>query len=94
MRAALFEKDYVVFYCPGCGNSHGLTVNGRKNGSGATWIWNGSLELPTFSPSIHCEPGNPRYHCHSFVREGKIQFLSDCFHDLAGQTIDLPEWED
>ena len=29
--------------------------------------------------------------CHSFVIEGKIQFLSDCTHSLAGQTIDLPD---
>lgn len=27
--------------------------------------------------------------CHSFVRDGKIQFLGDCTHALAGQTIPL-----
>ena len=31
--------------------------------------------------------------CHSFVRDGRIEFLSDCTHDLAGQTVDLPEGE-
>lgn len=31
--------------------------------------------------------------CHSFVREGKIQFLSDCSHTLAGTTVELaPDW--
>ena len=30
--------------------------------------------------------------CHSFVMGGKIQFLCDCTHALAGQTVDLPEW--
>ncbi len=29
--------------------------------------------------------------CHSFVTDGNIQFLSDCTHDLAGQTVPLPE---
>lgn len=29
--------------------------------------------------------------CHSFVRDGRIQFLPDCTHALAGQTVDLPE---
>ncbi len=29
--------------------------------------------------------------CHSFVTEGRIQFLGDCTHALAGQTVDLPE---
>lgn len=30
--------------------------------------------------------------CHSFVTDGRIQFLSDCTHALAGQTVDLPDW--
>lgn len=32
------------------------------------------------------------YICHSFVTDGRIQFLSDCTHELAGQTVDLPEY--
>ncbi|QVW28609.1 hypothetical protein pEaSNUABM8_00112 [Erwinia phage pEa_SNUABM_8] len=32
--------------------------------------------------------------CHSFVRDGRIEFLSDCTHALAGQTVDLPELEE
>lgn len=31
--------------------------------------------------------------CHSFVTDGRIQFLSDCTHHLAGQTVDLPDFE-
>lgn len=31
--------------------------------------------------------------CHSFVTDGRIQYLSDCTHALAGQTIDLPDWD-
>lgn len=27
--------------------------------------------------------------CHSFVTDGKIQYLNDCTHKFAGQTIDL-----
>lgn len=27
--------------------------------------------------------------CHSFIRDGQIQYLSDCTHHLAGQTIPL-----
>jgi hypothetical protein len=30
--------------------------------------------------------------CHSFVTDGRIQFLSDCTHGLAGQTVELPEF--
>jgi hypothetical protein len=35
--------------------------------------------------SFHC------YRCHSFITDGRIAFLSDCTHALAGQTVDLPE---
>lgn len=31
--------------------------------------------------------------CHWFVNDGRIQFLSDCTHALAGQTVELPELE-
>lgn len=42
-------------------------------------------------------PDNPSgfqcHICHSFVKAGRIEFLSDCTHALAGQTVDLPDWE-
>lgn len=30
--------------------------------------------------------------CHSFVVDGAMQFLGDCTHKLAGQTVPIPEW--
>ena len=30
--------------------------------------------------------------CHSFVKAGRIEFLADCTHHLAGQTVDLPDF--
>jgi hypothetical protein len=33
------------------------------------------------------------YRCHSFVTDGRIQFLGDCSHKLAGQTVELPDIE-
>ena len=39
-------------------------------------------------------PQNPApfkcFACHSFVTDGRIQFLGDCSHALANQTVDLP----
>lgn len=29
------------------------------------------------------------FRCHSFVTDGQIQFLGDCTHALAGQTVPL-----
>jgi hypothetical protein len=31
------------------------------------------------------------HRCHTFVTDGQIQFLSDCSHALAGQTVPLPD---
>jgi len=31
------------------------------------------------------------HRCHSFVIDGRIQFLGDSTHALAGQTVDLPD---
>lgn len=30
--------------------------------------------------------------CHSFVVNGQMQFLGDCTHSLAGQTVDIQPW--
>lgn len=36
-------------------------------------------------------PPQKAYVCHSFVRDGRIEFLNDCTHPFAGQTLDLLE---
>lgn len=112
MKLAKADDGRLIFYCQGCQMLHG--VNDR-------WIFNGSFENPTFSPSIlvngtkmtekglteyneWCEAGYPNRNgepfdnmktiCHSFVRNGKIQYLNDCTHKLAGKTIDLLDEEE
>jgi len=32
--------------------------------------------------------------CHSFVKDGMIQFLSDCTHELAGKTVEMVDLND
>lgn len=108
----------MLFECPGCGMMHQVNVSGPGR---PMWTWNGSMERPTFSPSVlvtydhMSEAGRARSKafreqhgrhptheenpydvhdvCHSFVTDGRIQFLNDCTHALAGQTVDLPEIE-
>lgn len=43
--------------------------------------------------SLHEFESAPKV-CHSFVTDGKIQFLGDSTHELAGQTVDLPDWSE
>jgi hypothetical protein len=64
------------------------------------WDFDGNFDAPTFGPSVlqHFDYGAPdarkRWCCHSFVRKGRIQFLGDCTHALAGQTVGLPDMEE
>lgn len=53
------------------------------------WTFNGDLEKPTFSPSMLIYPNPMHGRDHFFVRDGKIEYLSDCEHNLAGKTIDM-----
>lgn len=83
------------FDCPGCKDPHVIPTKPHERG----WDFNGDEARPTFAPSIlvRYTPGdpndknNPASVCHSFVRGGQIQFLADCTHALAGQTVPLPE---
>lgn len=82
-------------WCPGCNQAHRITVVG-DDGSRDTiiWDWDGNVEQPTFDPSILCKVSELDT-CHSYLKEGKWQFLSDSTHRLAGQTVDmipLPNW--
>lgn len=99
-----------MFWCPGCKCGHGVWTT-KRNGVGAIWQFNGSMDKPTFQPSLllQWETGEPPVNehnfdqwkkapwpqtkkknvCHSFIRDGQIQFLPDCTHELAGKTIPM-----
>ena len=98
------ELRGYIFTCPGCQDEHHVPTVGEK-----AWGFNGSLEAPTFTPSILVRGVVPitneeadrvmagenvarrSFCCHSFVTDGRVQFLGDCTHELAGKTVDLPE---
>lgn len=82
----------LAFHCPGCGYGHPFHVAapGATHGR-PVWDWNGSMDKPTFRPSLLVNGFDPATRCHSFVTDGRIQFLNDCHHALAGQTVDLPD---
>lgn len=89
MKSKLKEDGYMrfLFWCPGCEGYHSFNHH---------WKFDGNMDKPTVSPSLlvnagrEC-PSEPR--CHLFLRNGVIQFLSDCTHDLAGQSVPLEEHE-
>jgi hypothetical protein len=50
------------------------------------------MDEPTFYPTIMVYGTHRTSRCHSFVRDGCIQFYADSTHALAGQTVELPDW--
>jgi len=83
-RCPASEATHVKLNCPGLFPYRIIPVHGSHG-----WQWNGDVERPTLSPSILTK--NQMGVCHSFVRDGQIQFLADCTHEYAGQTLDLLE---
>jgi len=100
------EGGCVAFKCPGCRTMHHVTVDGSR---GWTWNGDANAPTFAPSVLVQgTVPITDEEHdrimagekvdtkllrCHSFVRDGRIQFLSDCTHELAGQTVDLPDLE-
>ena len=87
------RKGMYYFYCPGCKCAHYLATSENDCGF-PTWKWNGDVEKPTISPSVKITCSVDPKVCHSFIRDGKIQYLSDCTHELAGKTVDMIDWDD
>lgn len=84
------DPQMFLFFCPGCECSHYFTTK--------IWTFNGDLDKPTVRNSVLIheaidEAGKHVIHrCHSFVTAGQIEFLGDCTHTLAGQTVELPDY--
>ena len=94
----------LMFVCPGCkevgrkGNEglHMLPVNSPHIDK-PSWEWDGNLEFPTLSPSILTRGGalGKDGVCHSFLKAGIFEFLTDSTHSFSGQKVplpDLPTW--
>lgn len=90
------------YQCPGCDTIHGIRIKLDVQENGAGWDFCGTLTKPTYSPSQLTTWSKPAPHgdrtikfvCHTFIREGLIQYLDDCTHALKGQTVPLPPLPD
>ena len=100
----------LLFCCPGCDMAHAVRVGDGSgprwgwNGDIDRPTFTPSVLVTCVEPMTDAEhdaymrgaglPSPPSLRCHSFVTDGRIQFLSDCTHALAGQTVPLPgKWE-
>lgn len=74
------------WWCEGCRSLHRFDDR---------WTFDGNLEHPTFSPSLLTQWEEGEEHrpcrCHVFITAGQVQYLGDCTHDLAGQTLPIAD---
>jgi hypothetical protein len=78
----------LAFECPGCGHRHTVDVRDRS-GKRPSWEFNGDMDKPTLLPSVNYSPNHPETRCHFYVQGGKIRYLGDSHHELAGKTVDM-----
>ncbi|WP_051264705.1 DUF6527 family protein [Nakamurella lactea] len=76
--------DMIYMQCPACDFLHGVRIIGQ-----GAWDWDCNRDAPTISPSILVQGGAENIRCHSFLKAGRWEFLSDCTHAFAGQTVDM-----
>lgn len=67
-----------------------MLVRGTMYPSGGRWP--NEDEMAQLKAGKDFGPEMRPYVCHSFVRDGKIQFLGDCTHKFANVTLDLPDF--
>jgi len=99
----------VAFHCPGCDEIHMINTDATDrpawgfdgNYDAPTFspsiLVRGKRRI-TDDEHARIMAGEkielPERVCHSFVRAGRIEFLGDCTHKLAGQTVPLVQPQD
>ena len=87
LRRELDDGTDYIFWCPGCACHHFFRVGADE---GPTWQFDGDMEEPTFLPSLFVR-GEEQ--CHLYLNNGRLTFLKDCSHDLAGKEVELPDMD-
>lgn len=77
------DDHTFALWCPACEDIHVI---------GEEWEFKGTLEKPTFHPSVY--RWEPEYICHFFIVEGQLLFLPDCSHKYADMTLRMPKLPD
>jgi hypothetical protein len=78
------DNGNILFWCPGCKTNHVINNN---------WKITGLKEKPTVSPSVLVQydygKDKNEKRCHLFIKNGMIEYLNDCTHELKGKTVPM-----
>lgn len=80
------------FHCAGCDTDHAFTTKLAKGEVGPVWGFDGNMDSPTVAGSLMVNRGRADvergiHQCHLFLKAGMVQYLPDCTHHLANQTV-------
>lgn len=101
----IIEGGAYGFWCPGCNEMHvlhGWQFNedfDKPTFSPSVLVRSGHY-ASSFKPGDSCWCTYKQEHpdedvkykcqrCHSFVREGRVEYLTDSTHELSGQSVEL-----
>lgn len=89
------NAELLVFFCPACQCGHQVRVAGDV--PPAVWSWNGSMDLPSFQPSLRVQfvKEGLDLECHFVVTDGVMHFQGDTSNkEFAGRAVEIPDWEE
>jgi hypothetical protein len=90
-----------AIFCPACQMAHVIDHRWEFNGDMERPTFSPSLLRTGTMPLTDAEADmvlrgekfEPKpLICHSYIRDGKIQFLSDCSHEMKNMTVDLKQF--
>lgn len=83
------EDGMMRYYCPGCNRCHTIPI--APDGTEEPWDFNDNLEKPTVLPAIVIEDGDGTKVCQHFITDGKISYLENSKHALAGHVVEMKD---
>lgn len=94
MAVAELQDNCLRWWCDGCEDFHLVPVNVDVREAGAPDGWDyprGRFVDEALEGEALTADSNKRItpRCHTFIRQGHIEYLTDCDHSLAGKTIPM-----
>lgn len=96
-------RTWIHFVCPATGETVVIPISEpppitTRFRPLPAWSFDGNHDAPTLSPSVKQEwtfgDARERRCNHFFVRGGHVEYLGDCTHQHAGQTLPLADIDD
>lgn len=87
------KNKYYWIWCNACQTEHQFEV--------PRWKFDGNMDQPTFHPSMKVQWGRFKTKegtmgyikcCHFILRNGVMEYQSDCTHELKGQKVPLQDF--